>query len=173
MFFKAADGMFDGIDAMLVRCDQLNRHLVLFDVFLNSLGSFVIHDIKHRMVLPRLQNVEDFSEGGDEGCAGAVWHWVDDDGVKVINVCTNNVLHILEGSNRKRPSDICVHGAGRGAGKGSKAKHVVHRTCFVDGECWKKGERAQSLAPNVHPNLTGLDAACLLLDQYPWAMDPP
>ena len=57
-----------------------------------------------------------------------------DDGVKVINVCNTNVLHILEGSNRKRPVDIRVHGAGRGVRKGSKEKHVVHRTCFVDGE---------------------------------------
>jgi len=31
--------------------------------------------------------------------------------------------------------------------------------------CWKKGERAPSLLPNVRPNLNGLDAACLLLDR--------
>jgi hypothetical protein len=78
--------------------------------------------------------VEDFREGGNEGCVGAVWHWVDNDGVKVINVCNKNVLHILEGSNRKHPGDIPVHGASRVVGKGGKAKHVMHRTCFIDGE---------------------------------------
>ena len=31
--------------------------------------------------------------------------------------------------------------------------------------CWKKGERAPSLAPNVRPNLIGLNAACLLIDR--------
>ena len=78
--------------------------------------------------------MEDFCECGNEGCIGAVWYWADNDGVKTVNVRNKNVLHILEGTNRKRPGDIRVHGAGRGIGKGSKAKHVVHRTCFVDGE---------------------------------------
>ncbi len=36
----------------------------------------------------------------------------------------------------------------------------------VRATCWKKGERAPSPSPNVHPNLTGLDAACLLFDQF-------
>ena len=126
--------MFSSIDMMVLRWDQLNFHLVLFGVFLNGLGAFIIHDVEHRLVLPCLQNVEDFHEGGDEGCASTVWHWVDDDGIKVINVCNKNVLHILEGSNRKHPGDICVHGAGRGIGKGSEAKHVMHPTRFVDGE---------------------------------------
>ncbi len=67
MFFEGADGTFGGIDAMVVQWDQLNLHLVLVDVFLNSLGAFVIHDVEHRLVLPCLQNVEDFREGGDEG----------------------------------------------------------------------------------------------------------
>ena len=119
---------------MVVQWEQLIFYLVLFGVFLNGLGAFVIHDIDHRLVLPCLQNFEDFREDSNEGCVGGVWHWADKYGIKVINVCNKNVLHILEGSNRKRPSDICVHGAGRGIGKGSKAKHVVHPTCFVDGE---------------------------------------
>jgi hypothetical protein len=45
MFFECADGTFGGIDVMVVRWDQLNLHFVLFDVFLNGLGAFVIHDI--------------------------------------------------------------------------------------------------------------------------------
>ncbi len=43
----------------------------------------------------------------------------------------------------------------------------------LGGQCWKKGERAPSLTPNVRPNLTGLDTACLLIDRYRWAIDPP
>ncbi len=96
MFFEGADGTFSGIDAMVVRWDQLNLHLVFVDVFLNGLGAFVIHDVEHRLVLPWLQNVEDFHENSDEGCVGEVWHWVDKYGVKVINVCDKNVQHILE-----------------------------------------------------------------------------
>ncbi len=78
--------------------------------------------------------MDDFCECGNEGSVVAVWHWVDDDGVKVVNVCNKNVLHILEGTNRKCPSDICVHGASRGIGKDGEAKHVLHRTCFVNRE---------------------------------------
>ena len=96
MFFEGDDGTFGCIDAMVVWWDQLFLHLVLFDVFLSGLGTFVIHDVEHRRVLLCLQNVEDFREGGDEGCVGAVWHWAGDDGVKVITVCNKTVLHILE-----------------------------------------------------------------------------
>ena len=96
MFFEGANGTFSGIDAMVVWWDQLNFHLVLFDVFLNGLGAFMIHDVEHRQVLLCLQYVEDFREGGNDGCVGVVWHWADDDGVKVINVCGKNVLHVLE-----------------------------------------------------------------------------
>ena len=71
-------------------------------------GAFVIHDVEHRLVLPCVQNVEDFCEGSDERCAGVVWHWVGNDGVKVINVCNKYVLHNFEGSNRKHPGDIRV-----------------------------------------------------------------
>ncbi len=78
--------------------------------------------------------MEDFREGGNEGCIGAVWHWAENECVKVINVCDKNVLHILKLLNRKRSGDIRVHGAGRGIGNGGKAKHVVHHTCFMDGK---------------------------------------
>ena len=54
MFFEGADGTFGGIDAMVVRWDQLYFHRVLFDVILIGLGAFVIHDIKYRLVLPCL-----------------------------------------------------------------------------------------------------------------------
>ncbi len=51
MFFEGANGTFGGIDIMVVRWNQLYLHLVLFDVFLNGLGAFVIHDVEHRLVL--------------------------------------------------------------------------------------------------------------------------
>ena len=74
MFLEGADGMFGGIVTMVLRWDQLYLHFVLFDVFLNGLRAFIIHDAEHRLVLSCLQNVEDFRESGDEGCIGAVWH---------------------------------------------------------------------------------------------------
>ncbi len=51
MFVEGADGTFGGINAMVVRWDQLYFHFVLFDVLLNSLGAFVIHDVEYRLVL--------------------------------------------------------------------------------------------------------------------------
>ena len=68
MFFEGANGTFGGIDVMVVWWDQLNLHFVLFGVFLNGLGALIVHDVEHRLVLPCLQNVEDFREGGNEGC---------------------------------------------------------------------------------------------------------
>ena len=103
MFFEGANGTFGSIAAMVVRWDQLNLHLVLFDAFLSGLGAFIIHDVEHRLVLPCLQNVEDFREGGNEGCVGEVWHWADDDGVKAINVCTKNYCIFLNDQTRNAP----------------------------------------------------------------------
>jgi hypothetical protein len=54
MFFEGADSTFGGIDAMVVRWNQLYFHVVLFDVLLNGLGAFVIHDVEYRLVLPCL-----------------------------------------------------------------------------------------------------------------------
>ena len=98
MFFEGVNGTFCIIAMMVVQWDQLYLHLLLFDVFLNGLGAFVIHDIEHRLVLVLLclQNVEDFCEGSDERCISVVWHWVDHNGIKVINVCNKYVLHILK-----------------------------------------------------------------------------
>ena len=54
MFFEGDNGTFGGIDAMVVWWDQLNLPLVIFDVFLNGLGAFIIDDVEHRLVLPCL-----------------------------------------------------------------------------------------------------------------------
>ena len=58
-------------------------------------------------------------------------------------------------------------------GSSSRDRVASRADRCLGGQCWKKGERAPSLTPNVRPNLTGLDTACLLIDQYRWAIDPP
>ncbi len=52
MFFEGADGTFGGIDAMVVRWDQLYFHFVFLDMLLNGLGTFIIHDVEYRLILP-------------------------------------------------------------------------------------------------------------------------
>ena len=54
MFFEGADGTFGGIDAMVVRWDQLYLHFVFLDMRFNGLGTFVIHDVEYRLILPCL-----------------------------------------------------------------------------------------------------------------------
>ncbi len=45
VFLESADGAFGGVDAMIVRRDQLDFHLVGMDVLFNCLGSFIVHDV--------------------------------------------------------------------------------------------------------------------------------
>ena len=45
MFLEISNCLFHGIDSVVVRRDKLDVHSVGTDVFLNSLGAFVIHDV--------------------------------------------------------------------------------------------------------------------------------
>ncbi len=45
MFLESTDGTFGGVDAMIVRRDQLDFHLVGLDVLFDCLGAFIVHDI--------------------------------------------------------------------------------------------------------------------------------
>jgi hypothetical protein len=70
MFHESTDGAFSGVDVMIVRRDQLDFHLVGSDVLFDCLGAFIVHDVKCRLVVPSSKNIEDFCEGGNEGCVG-------------------------------------------------------------------------------------------------------
>jgi hypothetical protein len=45
MFLESTGGAFGGVDAMIVRRDQLDLHLVGSDVFFECLGAFIVHDV--------------------------------------------------------------------------------------------------------------------------------
>ncbi len=66
MFFKRGDSTFCGIDAVVVRWDKLNIHLVGSDVLLNHLGAPVVHKIQCRLVIASTEYPEHFGEGGNE-----------------------------------------------------------------------------------------------------------
>ncbi len=119
---------------MIVRRDQLDFHLVGLDVLFDCLGAFIVHGIYCRLVVLSSKNIEDFCEGGDEGWIGLGKHWADDDGVEVIDVHNEDVLHIFEGPDRKRTSEVFVHGTSRDVGKSSKTKHILDCTGFVGGK---------------------------------------
>ncbi len=76
------------------------------------------------MVVPSSKNIEDFCEGGDEGCISSGRHWADDDGVEVIDVHNKDVLHIFEGPDRESTSEVCVHGTGCGIGKRAAKQNI-------------------------------------------------
>ncbi len=45
MFLESTDGVFGGIDMMVVRRDQSDFHLVELDVHFGCLGAFIVHDV--------------------------------------------------------------------------------------------------------------------------------
>ncbi len=96
MFLESSDGAYGGIDVMVMRRDQLDGHFFGLDVLLGRFGAFVVHDVQHRLVVPSPQNIEDFGEGSNEGGMGVGRHWADDDGVEVIYVSIEDVLHVFE-----------------------------------------------------------------------------
>ncbi len=131
MFLESTDGPFCGVDAMIVRRDQLDFHLVETDVLFDCLRAFIIHDVWCRLVVPSSKNIEDVCEGGYEGCVGLGRHWVGDDGIEVIDIHNKDVLHILEGPDRESTSEVCVHGTGCSISESSKTKHILDCTVFV------------------------------------------
>ncbi len=75
--------------------------------------------------------MEDFCEGGNEGCASLGRHWADDDSVAVIDVHNKDVLHIFEGPDRESTSEVCVNGIGCGISKSGKTTHILDCTGFM------------------------------------------
>ncbi len=96
MFFESSDGLFGGVDTMVMWRDQLNCHPVGADVLLNHFGAFVVHDVQCWLVLPGMQNSEDFNEGGNEGGISVRGHWVDNNGIEVIDVGNKDTNHGFE-----------------------------------------------------------------------------
>jgi hypothetical protein len=52
------------------------------------------------------------------------------DGIEVINVCNEDVLHGLEGADGERAWEVGVHYSGVEVGKGGKTKHVAGSADF-------------------------------------------
>jgi hypothetical protein len=96
VFFETSDGLFHSVNTMVMWRDQLDCHLVGADVLLNRFGAFIVHDVQCWLVVLSTQNSEDFGEGGNEGGGSARGHWVDNDGVEVIDVGNKDVNHVLE-----------------------------------------------------------------------------
>ncbi len=46
VLFESSDGLFGGVDTMVMWRDQLDCHPIGGDVLLNRFGVFVVHDIQ-------------------------------------------------------------------------------------------------------------------------------
>ncbi len=66
MFVQHGDGMFSGIDVVVMRWDQLYVHLVGSDVLLNCLGALVVHHIQCWLVIASTEYCKHFGEGGNQ-----------------------------------------------------------------------------------------------------------
>ncbi len=96
MFFERSDGLFGGVDTIVMWRDQFDHHPVGVDVLLNRFGALVVHEVQCWLVVPSTQNSKDFGEGGDEGGISAQGIWVDNDGIEVIDVGNKDVNHVPE-----------------------------------------------------------------------------
>ncbi len=96
MFFESSDGLFGGVDTMVMWRDPSNRYPVDADVLLDRFGAFVVHDIQCWLVVLSMQNSKDFVGGGNEGGVSARGHWADNDGIEVIDVGNKDVNHVFE-----------------------------------------------------------------------------
>ncbi len=134
MFFERPDGPFGHIYSMVVWGDQLDFHRIVMNVLFNGLQTLVIHHVQRRLILSCTQDVEDVGECGDEGGICSRGHGTDDDGVEVINICNENVLHVFECSDRECAGEVRVHCTGVGIGKCSETKHVLNSTRLVRGD---------------------------------------
>jgi hypothetical protein len=78
-------------------CGGTNRIVILLARMCFSTAlEFVIHDVQCWLVVLSAQNSKDFGEGGNERGVSARGHWVDNDGVEVIDVGNEDVNHVLE-----------------------------------------------------------------------------
>jgi hypothetical protein len=97
VFFKRGNGTFRGIDAVVVRWDQLDVYLIGLDVLLNCVGApSLVHHIQCWLVIVTTEYRKHLGQGSNEQVVGAGWHWCHDDCVKVIDVCDKDTSHVLE-----------------------------------------------------------------------------
>ncbi len=67
MFFEGSYGSFRSIDTVVVWRDQLDGHFIGADVLLHRLGALVVHDVECWLVVSSPEDIEDLSEGSNEG----------------------------------------------------------------------------------------------------------
>ncbi len=58
---------------------------------------------------------------------------MDNDGVEVIDICHEDVLHVLEGPDGEGPGEVSVHRASVGVGEGGKAEHFLKGADLLGG----------------------------------------
>ncbi len=119
------------VEAVVMWWDQLDIHLVGLDVLLNCLGALVVHHIQFWLVIASTEYCKHFGEGSNEQGIGAGWHWPHNDCIEVIDIGNKDIFPVLKRPNGKSTSDVSVHRAGRGIGKGGKSKHILDHAGFV------------------------------------------
>ncbi len=79
---------------------------------------------------------KNIGEGGNHGSIVLGGHSTHKDGVELIHVCSEDVLHEFEGADGEHARDISVHCACVEVSKGSKKTyHVQHRFLRPVGDC--------------------------------------
>ncbi len=87
---------FGRIYLVIVGGDEVDVHVVSPDVGFDCLGAFVVHAIEHGCISTGVEVHEDVFESGNHRSIIPGWHGADKDGIEVINIGQENVLHVAE-----------------------------------------------------------------------------
>jgi hypothetical protein len=96
MLFEHGDGTFSRINTVVVQRDKLYTHFVGADIFIDGLGTLIVHHVQCGLVVARAEDGKYLREGGDERGVSAAWHGLHDDGVDIVDVRHKNILHIFK-----------------------------------------------------------------------------
>ncbi len=86
--------------------------MVVSDVCFDGLGAFVAYYIEHGCIPMGVEDGKNVCECYNHGTIIFGRHDADKDGIQVVNVCHEHILHVAEGSYREGTSAVGVHRPG-------------------------------------------------------------
>ena len=74
----------------------MDVHVVTPDVGFDRLGTFVVRDIERGCIPTGVEGPKDVFESDNHCSIILGWHGADKDGIEVINIGHNHILHVAE-----------------------------------------------------------------------------
>ncbi len=109
MLFESCNRAFGGIDLVIVGWDKVDFHMVALDVCSDSLGAFIVHNVERGCIPAGVEVGKNVREWCNHCTFGFGRQGTDKDGIQVVNVCHNHILHVAGGSHGEGTGAIGVH----------------------------------------------------------------